>query len=398
MPKLFLTGCEGYKEFTVFDFKMKVPEGDEDQPMDGEENKKTISYLQQSDLVIVSPYDLECNSLANECFFIGIVDSLKEDVAIIKTVLDKKRSVTMKDEAQRFNNLVKRAQDSSEWQVKRLISLNSYNRQYLALNGVSDLGGLQEFFLDPCSSSEKKITGAGIYPEFNQKCKPLKLARSGIMAIEGTFMSGKTTLIPRIVHQYKHEAMLNEEKEKMKKDKLKNLKVYSVQEILDGDSSSDDEMYDDSAQNGAGMAHFPWFKPGYTNIYDDLEMDTNAASGKNMIYPKADVTDKKVYLHPSGSMSAANLHFGGLQEEQEVEVKPPNRFLIITASQGAADAIIHCFERHQEAMSDGDGSSPSKVQGLVRIASSQHDKKINQKYSLDMLADIPERRDKKAMN
>ena len=51
------------------------------------------------------------------------------------------------------------------------------------------------------------------------------------------------------------------------------------------------------------MNHFPWFKPGYQNIYDDLVRDPMKEKGsKRKItvahnYPKAAETDQKIILY-----------------------------------------------------------------------------------------------------
>ena len=66
---------------------------------------------------------------------------------------------------------------------------------------------------------------------------------------------------------------------------MKNLKTYTIDEIMNGDSSSDEED---------GMNHFPWLKKGYQNIYDDLICDEAAA--KNADYPKAQETDALIKL------------------------------------------------------------------------------------------------------
>jgi hypothetical protein len=40
--------------------------------------------------------------------------------------------------------------------------------------------------------------------------------------------------------------------EQLKKDRSKNLPTYSIKDILEGDTDSDDEVYDP-------MNQFPWF-------------------------------------------------------------------------------------------------------------------------------------------
>jgi hypothetical protein len=56
---------------------------------------------------------------------------------------------------------------------------------------------------------------------------------------------------------------------KEKEMKMKNLKVYSIKEILDKGSSSDEDM--DSI--GENKRQFPWYRKDYLHIYDDLAFD-----------------------------------------------------------------------------------------------------------------------------
>ena len=49
---------------------------------------------------------------------------------------------------------------------------------------------------------------------------------------------------------------------------MKNLKTYSIKEILEGDSSSDEDE---------PMNHFPWYKKGYLTVYDDLIITSEKA-------------------------------------------------------------------------------------------------------------------------
>ena len=69
-------------------------------------------------------------------------------------------------------------------------------------------------------------------------------------------------------------------------------KTYSVDEIINGDSSSDEE------NENYNKNHFPWLKVNYTNKYDDLEFDASKYNQdtSKYIYPKSTVTDSKVYL------------------------------------------------------------------------------------------------------
>jgi hypothetical protein len=68
---------------------------------------------------------------------------------------------------------------------------------------------------------------------------------------------------------------------------MKNLKTYSIKEILEGDSSSDEDE---------PMNHFPWYKKGYLTVYDDLII-TSEKAGLSGNYPKAKETDAFVKLY-----------------------------------------------------------------------------------------------------
>jgi hypothetical protein len=81
-------------------------------------------------------------------------------------------------------------------------------------------------------------------------------------------------------------------------------KTYTVDEIINGDSSSDEE--NENYNNN----HFPWLKAGYTNKYDDLEYDAykyNQDTSK-YIYPKSTVTDSKVYLSDKQDIKIKYFH------------------------------------------------------------------------------------------
>ena len=110
-------------------------------------------------------------------------------------------------------------------------------------------------------------------------------------------------MIPQIIQEYQDVASQIKLKQKQEIDKLKNLKKYSIQEILDGNSSSDED------DNFDPMRQFPWFKKGYQNMYDDLEYDAKTRAKDD--YPK----DQKKVLEKK---CEANFDEG------------PQRFLVIT--------------------------------------------------------------------
>lgn len=119
---------------------------------------------------------------------------------------------------------------------------------------------------------------------------------------------------------------------------------------MNGDSSSDDEMCNPIDQ-------FPWFKPGYQNIYDDLICDNDTKGN----YTKAEETDCLINLCPNTS-------------KQQDASNAPKKFLCVASSQAGADVLL----RELEAQS---------VKSMVRLSRSTDDE-LNKKYSLDSLADI----------
>jgi hypothetical protein len=143
-----------------------------------------------------------------------------------------------------------------------------------------------------------------------------------------------------------------------KKEKMKNLLTYTMDQIMNGDSSSDEDERNEEAMR---MNHFPWLKKGYQNIYDDLicdETDTKTAN-----YPKASETDTLIHLT------------GGDQHERDLSLAP-EKILIVTCNQVGADVILEEFEQL---------SLPFKI---VRMSHSINNEKINSKYALDKLAKI----------
>lgn len=131
--------------------------------------------------------------------------------------------------------------------------------------------------------------------------------------VNGSYKSGKTKLIPQIISGFREVANSIEKAEEEKQLRMKNLPTYTIQQILDEDSSSDEEDSD------FRMNHFPWFKPGYQNIYDDLIQDPKQSKiAKN--YPKAIDTDQKIILYENAE-----------QESSKISVKNPKKFLIVTS-------------------------------------------------------------------
>ena len=95
---------------------------------------------------------------------------------------------------------------------------------------------------------------------------------------------------------------------------MNNLPTYSVKQILEGDSSSDEDDFENTKMN-----HFPWFKKGYQNIYDDLIQSQKEGDTKN--YPQAEQTDRKVKLYQET-----------VNEPRAVRFSHPEKFLVVTSN------------------------------------------------------------------
>ena len=68
------------------------------------------------------------------------------------------------------------------------------------------------------------------------------------------------------------------------------------------------------------MNHFPWFKKGYQNIYDDLIQNSEETKdAKN--YPQAEQTDRKVKLYQEVVNKPRAIHFSH-----------PEKFLVVTSN------------------------------------------------------------------
>jgi hypothetical protein len=67
------------------------------------------------------------------------------------------------------------------------------------------------------------------------------LSSKGISLIEGSYITGKSSLVPKIVLGYQKITEKKTQDEEMKKNRMKNLKKYTIKDIMENDSSSDEE-------------------------------------------------------------------------------------------------------------------------------------------------------------
>lgn len=126
--------------------------------------------------------------------------------------------------------------------------MNNYNRTYLGILNATELGSLTNHILDPSFGDAHSSFKGAVHSEM--------LIKHGIMAIEGGYRSGKTSLITELVNQYHNITAKTNKAMHEKKMRMNNLPTYSIQQILDDDSSSDEE-------DAVPMTQFPWYKRGY---------------------------------------------------------------------------------------------------------------------------------------
>ena len=132
----------------------------------------------------------------------------------------------------------------SEWAVQRLLSLNTAGRSLLGIHSIVDLGFLTNHVLDPSLSCLSTETYGS-----NPMCP-----KEGIKIIDGPYNCGKTRLISKVVETYYNCSESLKQEDVAAKEKLKNLKKYSIAELLAEEDSEDEEM-----TNQDKMKQFPWF-------------------------------------------------------------------------------------------------------------------------------------------
>lgn len=91
----------------------------------------------------------------------------------------------------------------------------------------------------------------------------LSLQSRGIVAIEGAYATGKTSLIPLIAHGLL-AAELAIKKEKQRQLQSDVARTYTIEEMLANGDDSDEEMYDNTAttqEKAAAVSRmqFPWY-------------------------------------------------------------------------------------------------------------------------------------------
>mmetsp|Transcript_6777 Transcript_6777/g.11388 ORF Transcript_6777/g.11388 Transcript_6777/m.11388 type:complete len:163 (-) Transcript_6777:1651-2139(-) len=147
--------------------------------------------------------DSEDPEVKKRSYFFGIVHTLKENLIVIKTVLDQAKAMKVKAEEKRLKGLVEYAQPNSLWSVERMATTQNWQRQYLSFWSVTDLGFIQNHFLD---ASMEPNTPQDWRPYLNkvtvgESVLPC-LVEKGIYLIEGRNQSGKSSMVPKIVDGY----------------------------------------------------------------------------------------------------------------------------------------------------------------------------------------------------
>mmetsp|Transcript_16435 Transcript_16435/g.22234 ORF Transcript_16435/g.22234 Transcript_16435/m.22234 type:complete len:111 (+) Transcript_16435:783-1115(+) len=98
----------------------------------------------------------------------------------------------------------------------------------------------------------------------------------GIVAIQGGYVSGKTSLIPLIAHGLlaAEDAIKDEKKRQLQSDVAR---TYTIAEMLASDAvDSDEEMYDNTASSKQQATQitklqYPWYQPTYETVFDQNE-------------------------------------------------------------------------------------------------------------------------------
>ena len=102
--------------------------------------------MQQNDFVMVSsPHDEQRDT----CYFFGIVHTLKENLLIVKAVIDREQALQYPEEKERITQLVQYAQEDNPFLVTRICTLNNFNKILIAINNVPEIGFMTNLVLDP---------------------------------------------------------------------------------------------------------------------------------------------------------------------------------------------------------------------------------------------------------
>ena len=87
-------------------------------------------------------------SLSETCYFLGILQNMKDGLVVIKTILEQSRA-EIPEEGARMHQLLGYAKDNSRWHITRLCTMNNFNKKLISTQSVTELGFMNKLVLDP---------------------------------------------------------------------------------------------------------------------------------------------------------------------------------------------------------------------------------------------------------
>ena len=195
-----------------------------------------------------------------------------------------------------FNMLLFTGKKDTKWTLLKICSLENFNRGYAGFDAFQlcmlykellDLGQcinddeILKFPQACLPKNPKAVTGFQSLTRSQSVILEQCLRSYGITAIDGTYNSGKTSLIPLIcLALLEADPVMRAEKARQK-EATKN---FSVKELLE-DSDSDEDMYDTSKDTRTTLRNqFMWYQPGYRSVFDENQ---GLFNNKNQQYWKS---------------------------------------------------------------------------------------------------------------
>lgn len=186
----------------------------------------------------------------------------------------------------RTKNLMRSLAQGSTWTLLKLCNLENFNRSFVGYDQFQ-ICNLHTQLLNLSASVNRASAfypltyDAGTFPdagftlnESQVRAVNQTLQASGIVAIEGGYKTGKTSLVPLIVHGLlQAEVAIKLEKQRQLQSEV--ARVYTIEEMLAGaqDSDEDEMMYDNTASSkrqtqALSQQQFPWYQPAYEPVFD----------------------------------------------------------------------------------------------------------------------------------
>ncbi|CDW81163.1 UNKNOWN [Stylonychia lemnae] len=342
-----LKHCEMVKKFVVFELNQVT-----------QQKKAGISVFNQNDVVVIFRQDIHQLEKHN---LIGVVDSSVEGLVLLKSI------IKMEEPDERSFNMGKSLTQDSFWIIEKIGSVINYNKSYLALQTYQDID-MQENLNDPINDiihsnnfySLSKQQERLLYDQFNYTLPQMQaitqsLKKKGVSIIDGEYLSGKTTIAVGLIQALNiilEQVRIERELEKQQKQ----VKTYSIQELLDNESS-EDEYYSDKSKS---QVSFPWFQKGYKHIYDELDYTNQQSVAMKEQYPTSDFTDKKILL----------------KAKEKDQTKPPERIVLLSPNSLTVDKHLSIIQQ----------LGLDKTMNIIRIGHSNHDESLNKKFSIEYLS------------